>query len=93
MLGTNIISKTPILSAENSTVQSKLEIIALLHMNTVTWHFKIADVALKHRNILDNTMVLYQKKTEAAQDIVSLTCTQVIFLLTSHSRSIYTTNT
>lgn len=65
MMGTSIISKTPILCAENTTMQSKLEIIALLYMNS-NMTFKIADVTLKHINILDNTLVLYQKKTEVA---------------------------
>lgn len=40
MLGTSIISKTLILSAENSDVQSKLEIIALLYMNSNMTHLK-----------------------------------------------------
>lgn len=61
MMGASIISKTLILRPENSAMQSKLEIIAFLYMNSnIT--FKTADMILKHRNILDKTLVLYQKK-------------------------------
>lgn len=39
----------------------KLEIIALLYINS-NMTFKTAGMRLKRRNILDETLVLYQKK-------------------------------
>lgn len=72
MLGISIISKTPILCTENIAMQSEIEITALFYMNS-NMTFKIADVILKHRNIRDNSLILYQKKTEVAWDKVSLT--------------------
>lgn len=48
--------------------------------------FKIADVILKHRNILDNSLILYQKKTEVAWDIASMTLHKYLSLNKSQQK-------